>query len=116
MNCKYSQSFVVVDRSTANYVLSAQKLVKGENIMDFTCNYIFSKKSLEGVMKLEHKFLWKQQRHISDFRRSEAAVPWYFFLFYFLIEIHSFKIRKIIHILCAISFPGKPIPSLDVIV
>ncbi|VDK64275.1 unnamed protein product [Onchocerca ochengi] len=61
------------DRSTANYVLSAQKLVKGENIMDFTCNYIFSKKSLEGVMKLEHKFLWKQQRHISDFRRSEAA-------------------------------------------
>lgn len=75
MNCKYSQSFIVVDRSTANYVLSAQKLVKGENIMDFTCNYIFSKKSLEGVMKLEHKFLWKQQRHISDFRRSEAAVP-----------------------------------------
>ncbi|VDO32007.1 unnamed protein product [Onchocerca flexuosa] len=63
------------DRSTANDVLSAQKLVKGENVMDFTCSYIFSKKSLEEVMKLEHKFLWRQQRHISDFRRSEAVVP-----------------------------------------
>lgn len=54
--------------------LSAQKLVNGENVKDFTLNYTFSKKSLERAMKLEHKFLWKQQRHISDFCRSEAAV------------------------------------------
>ncbi|CAG9537443.1 unnamed protein product [Cercopithifilaria johnstoni] len=53
--------------------LSAQKLVCGENVMDFTSNYIFSKKSLERAMKLEHKFLWKQQQHISDFCQSEAV-------------------------------------------
>lgn len=55
-------------------VLSAQKLVNGENVTDFTFNYMFSKKNLERAIKLEHKFLRKQQRHISDFCRSEAAV------------------------------------------
>ncbi|KAM3724303.1 Receptor-type tyrosine-protein phosphatase alpha [Dirofilaria immitis] len=61
------------DEYTTNNALSAQKLVKGEDIMDFTYNYILSKKNLEEVMKLEHKFLLKQQQHISDFCKSEAT-------------------------------------------
>ncbi|KAK6100666.1 Protein-tyrosine phosphatase family protein [Brugia pahangi] len=61
----------MADRNIAKDALSAQKLVKGENVMDFTCNYIFSKKDLERAMKFEHKFLWKQQQHISNFCQSE---------------------------------------------
>ncbi|VDO42940.1 unnamed protein product [Brugia timori] len=63
--------FFTLDRNIAKDALSAQKLVKGENVMDFTCNYIFSKKDLERAMKFEHKFLWKQQQHISNFCQSE---------------------------------------------
>uniref|UniRef100_A0A1I8EP47 Tyrosine-protein phosphatase domain-containing protein n=1 Tax=Wuchereria bancrofti TaxID=6293 RepID=A0A1I8EP47_WUCBA len=74
-NLLKSDSFVFsrMNKNIAkNDALSAQKLVKGENVLDFTCNYIFSKKDLERAMKFEHKFLWKQQQHISNFCQSEA--------------------------------------------
>uniref|UniRef100_A0AAF5PRA2 Tyrosine-protein phosphatase domain-containing protein n=1 Tax=Wuchereria bancrofti TaxID=6293 RepID=A0AAF5PRA2_WUCBA len=71
-NLLKSDSFVFNKNIAKNDALSAQKLVKGENVLDFTCNYIFSKKDLERAMKFEHKFLWKQQQHISNFCQSEA--------------------------------------------
>ncbi|VDK72816.1 unnamed protein product [Litomosoides sigmodontis] len=78
---KMSNKFVLLRgdpsflKSTDKSALSAQKLVSGEDVTDFTLKYISSKKSSERAMKLEHKFLWQQQRHISDFCRSEAAGP-----------------------------------------
>uniref|UniRef100_A0A0R3RP95 Tyrosine-protein phosphatase domain-containing protein n=1 Tax=Elaeophora elaphi TaxID=1147741 RepID=A0A0R3RP95_9BILA len=67
----HEESLILVERATVQSALSAQKLVNGESVRDFTSNYI-SGKGLKRAMKLEHKFLWKQQRHISDFCRSEA--------------------------------------------
>lgn len=50
--------------------LSAQKLVKGEKVAEFVRDHVNPKKKNEKLLKLQHKFLLKQERHISSFNEN----------------------------------------------